>query len=411
MAGVLVCLMLLSLGYAVLGRRTALWRMAVFSVAAGFSCIFMTGLPEQFFSPQIRPWLLPLKAILAPASSAIALSFLVRWSLLSPEDALVRTISQVGVPLLWLSTAGLIVWSLSGGSPEVALLASAAVVSMSAVQGGFVVARGVAMGDRSAHLMVLALLALAVLVPGLHARALGLCEKTSMCAVTALATIVYFAVVLLVGYQRIRQQDLLRRQAAGVSPQPGNDRLPRGVALVEQVESALWRSERMDRPCFVAAVVVTNLYALGDRVPRGMEQEAEVSILVSMVARIRQAVGFRNVLGLYHQRCFVLAVSAVQDAKRGEIMASKLMQSLRQAVTFSPDGLVLPFEPDLAMGVVKVEPGRGTPDAVAIMNLAEQLALEAVCLPGRVLHGEPGARPAAPQGVPAMDFLTQPGVI
>lgn len=411
MSGVLMCLMLMALGRALTRRDLATWRMAIFVLTAGLSCVLMSGLLEQFLAPGVLPWLLPFKLALAPASSALALGYLVNWSMLSSEDRLVRSIQHGGVPALWLCSAALLVWGALGAPPEAGVLASGVVVSLATIQGGMVVGRGVIMGDRSSLAMTVALLALAVVVPGLHARALGLCESAQMCALTAFSAVVYFGVVLQVGYQRIRQQSALRRQAAGVLPNLSNASLPRGVGLVEQVEATLWRSKRMERPCFVAAAVVPNLYALGDRAPGGMEHDAEVSILLTLAARIRRVVGFRNLVGLYHQRCFILGVSAVQDRRRGEIMAGQLTQALRQAINFSPDSLVLPFEPDIALGIVRIEPDEATPDAVTVMNLAEQLAIEAMGQPGRVLHGLPGARSPAPQGLPDWDGPTQPDAL
>jgi len=94
-------------------------------------------------------------------------------------------------------------------------------------------------------------------------------------------------------------------------------------------------------------------------------------------------VGFRNVVGLIHQGCFVLAVSAVQDPHHHRVVGSRLLKTLRMAVVTDPDPLAMPFQPDVAIGVVHVPSGGGAVDAMRIVNLAEQLALEASRMPER----------------------------
>ena len=76
----------------------------------------------------------------------------------------------------------------------------------------------------------------------------------------------------------------------------------------------------------VAAVSIANLYELGEVAGHGIDQQ----ILTALMARIRRIVGFRNVVGLYHPRCFVLVVSAVQDPRRSELLAARLLHELRK---------------------------------------------------------------------------------
>jgi hypothetical protein len=160
----------------------------------------------------------------------------------------------------------------------------------------------------------------------------------------------------------------------------------------------------MGRSCLVAAVSVSNLYAY--RESPVMNPEGE--ILVALSARIRQLVGFRNVVGLYHQRCFVLAISAVQDPTRAELVTERVLRELRMSVSVGPDPLSMPFQPEVAVGVVDVPAGTGESAAVRIINLAEQLALRAHDEPERALRRTWVVRPEAPVALAPWLAETQP---
>jgi hypothetical protein len=82
MAGVLLCLVALAIVDALLRRRAASFRLAVFFVVATMTCILMSGLPEALW-PLAHQELLPAKAVMGPLSAALALGCLVRWSALS----------------------------------------------------------------------------------------------------------------------------------------------------------------------------------------------------------------------------------------------------------------------------------------------------------------------------------------
>lgn len=411
MAGVLVTLIAVAVADACRQRTPASVRVALFVLMAASSSVVMSGLPEWLWREHLSLNLLPVKVALGPLSGALALSYLVRWSGLSAQDTLVRATQQQGATGLVLATMGLIVWVALDAQPTAVLFFSGLLNAAAVVMGALVVARCVSLGDRAARWMLGACACLAILVPGLFARAMGLLEHPLWCGLTALATVGYFLLSLGLTTHRNRQYARLRLQAHGSMPKLVGGGLPRGVQLVEQVDAALWRSERMGRPCVVAAVVVLNLYAYGERAPSDNGYDAEVNILLTLAARIRQVLGFRNVLGLHHQRCFVLAVSAVQDPVRSELMVGQLLQALRMAVPLGPHPLQLPFEPDLAVGIVHVTPGGPATDAMSVMNLAEQLALEAMGQPGRVVQATPGARPTVPQGLPEMALDTLPGAL
>lgn len=135
----------------------------------------------------------------------------------------------------------------------------------------------------------------------------------------------------------------------------------------------------------VAALVVRNLYELGEQAGQGFEAR----ILAVLAARVRRQVGFRNVVGLYHPRCFVLAVSSGQDPRRGELLVETLLQSLCERVSVGSTDQHFDFWPLVGVGVVDVT--HSPMDALAAIDRAEQLALDGPARSDSAamgLHGE-----------------------
>lgn len=273
------------------------------------------------------------------------------------------------------------------------LSATFAVNGLAVVMGSVVAVRSVVLGDTLARWMVLACLCLAQMTAGHYAKGLGHEWGLWYWGLTAVATVGYFLTVVSMVRMRNREWRRLKRQAQGAMPVVDSAGLPRGALLVQKVEDALWRSARMERPCVVVAIVVPNLYDYADP---ALSSDPEEEILVTLAARIRQVVGFRNVVGLFHQRCFVLAVSAVNDRQRGDLVGRRLLHELRMAVTLSPDPAVQAFEPDVGIGIVDVSASGDGAGALQVMSLAEQWALDACRLPARLVHGGWQPTPAPP---------------
>ena len=100
-------------------------------------------------------------------------------------------------------------------------------------------------------------------------------------------------------------------------------------------------------------------------------------------ARLRRAVGFRNVVGLYHPRCFIVVVSAVQDARVVRKVAERLRTHLLQPMlvgALTHDDYT--YLPQIGIGIVRVE-GIGAEASVA-MDDAEDLAQAACGVEGGV---------------------------
>lgn len=373
-------------------------------VLTGGACILMSGLPEALLSTWNRVDWMPLKATLGPLCGALAMTYLGHWSGLRREDQLVRRMMGPGAAVLVAGTFVLLGLVVAGVPAHTVLLLTAAINSLAVLMGVLIAVRSVTLGDQLSRWMVLACLCLAQMTAGLYAKELGMDMGNVYWTLTACATVGYFATVIVLVRMRSRQLRRLRRQARGQMPLMDPLNLPCGVQLVTRVEDALWRSQRMGRPCLVVAVSVSNLYAYRESpVP-----DPEGEILVALSARIRQLVGFRNVVGLYHQRCFVLAISAVQDPQRADLVTERVLRELRMSVNVGPDPLSLPFQPEVAIGVVEVPARTDEAAAVQVINLAEQLALHAHDEPERALRRTWALRPDSPVALASWLSETQP---
>ncbi len=370
----------------------------------GGACILMSGLPEALWPSWNQIDWLPLKATLGPLCGALAMTYLGHWSGLRSEDRLVRRMMGPGASVLIAGTFLLLGLVVVGVPADTVLLLTAAVNSLAVLMGVLIAVRSVTLGDQLSRWMVLACLCLAQMTAGLYAKGLGMDMGNPYWALTACATVGYFTTVIVLVRMRNRQLRRLRRQAAGQMPSMDPLNLPCGAQLVTRVEDALWRSQRMGRPCLVVAVSVSNLYAY--REPPVLDPAGE--ILVALSARIRQLVGFRNVVGLYHQRCFVLALSAVQDPQRAELVTERVLRELRMSVNVGPDPLSLPFQPEVAIGVVEMPAGNDDAVAVRVINLAEQLALHAHDEPERALRRTWAQRPDTPVALASWLADTRP---
>lgn len=409
MAGVLLTLTVVATFDVAARPSVAAARSWVSLVLTGWVCVLMSGLPEALWPSWRAVNWLPLKATLGPLCGALAMTYLGHWSGLRREDMLVRRMMGPGASVLIAGTFALLGMVLAGVGADTVLPLTGVVNSLAVLMGVLIAVRSVTLGDELARWMVMACLCLAQMTAGLYAKGLGMDMGNAYWAFTAASTVGYFVTVVVVVRLRSRQQRRLRRQAAGQGDGPVVDGagLPCGAQLVTRVEEALWRSMRMDRPCLVAAVSLSNLYAYRESTAADPVSE----ILVALAARIRQRVGFRNVVGLYHPRCFVLAISAVQDPKHAELVTGQLLRELRMAVHVGTDPLSLPFQPEVALGVVEVPPGTDEAAAVRIINLAEQLAMQAHDEPERVLQRLWVIRPQTPVALVPCLADTQPAAI
>jgi GGDEF domain-containing protein len=354
-------------------RSVAAVRGLMFILMMGGASVWASGLP-QILMPGLDPVVdLALKASFGPLAGALALNYLGVWLGAGQDEPKTRRIlvfftllsGFVGVTLAFVAAFSK-VWAPAHilgvstfsylGSVVVALLVSLRVANL---------------GDRLARWMTLACVWLILMVIGLSAKMMGIAGLgIKVWAATAFATALYFLIVIALTILRTREVRRLRLLAQGLAPQELNVQIPQGAQLIPKVADAMWRAERLERDCVVAAIVVRNLYDVGEDLGHGEENQ----VLAVLAARIRRHVGFRNVVGLYHPRCFVVAVSSGQDPRRGKLLAESLLKSLRERVRIGPPDRRFDFWPEVGMGVVELK--KHPLEALGAINRAEQLALE-----------------------------------
>ncbi|MDI1341423.1 GGDEF domain-containing protein [Polaromonas sp.] len=380
MAGAILLLSLVAAADLVASRSVSAARGLAFILLTGGLSILLSGLPEMLLPALRGRVLLPLKASFGPLSGALALTYLGVWVGAARDDRLIRwTVAGGSFALVLAAVVLAIIALLEDVWTSAQVIAAAAVVNaLSVLCAAVVAARGVTLGDALARWMVVACLCLAGMVGGLYSKALQ-ATGLGMAVLTVACTIGYFLIVIALTLQRNREQRKLKRLARSLADPASGVDMTLGSRLLPQVEDALWRSARVGRDCVVAAISIANLYQLGGVAGHGVDQQ----ILVVLLARIRRIVGFRNVVGLYHPRCFVLVVSAVQDPRRSQLLAARLRRELREPVSVSAGQNLHVFKPSIGVGLIRIA-GSCT-DALGVINRAEQLALEATQLSAGVI--------------------------
>ena len=140
--------------------------------------------------------------------------------------------------------------------------------------------------------------------------------------------------------------------------------------LLSKVDDAFWRSARLNTSCTVICLHLRNLYELSDVAGHAVDQQ----ILSAMAARMRRAVGFRCVVGLYHPRCFVVVLSAVKPGKAADSLAARLLALMRKPLEVEgPNETLHEFMPQFSVGTVTVTAANAIP--VRVIDEAEQSAL------------------------------------
>jgi GGDEF domain-containing protein len=375
MLGGLLTLATVAVADVAMHRSVAAWRGLAFLLTTGFSALLLTGLAEYFFPALAGRPLLVLKTSLAPLSGALALTYLGLWMGVAAEDTVVRVTTIWGSGGLLTGAAAMAALSLI--SPEenaTNLLTITAVLNgLAVVFGAIASMRAVVLGDQLARWMVVACLFLAITVAGLHSHNLMMPNPGTAALLTiAFSTVAFFLVVTALGIRRsrmIRQLTRLAGLSLGADPATG---LPRGSVLLSKVDDAFWRSSRMHRECTVVCLHVRNLYELGEIAGHQVDQQ----ILVALAARIRRAVGFRNVVGLYHPRCFVVVISAVKQPRMLQSTVLRLRYAMSKPLTVVGDGEGNhSFIPRFGIGTITVNATEADP--ATVIDQAERMAFAA----------------------------------
>jgi GGDEF domain-containing protein len=233
--------------------------------------------------------------------------------------------------------------------------------------------RAALLGDPLAMGVAPAAMGLVTMLAGLFAQAAhpGSLPPVFV-AVTAFSAVGCLAIIAALSMLRTRQVLQLERLAGlhqGMDPVTG---LPTGSALLAKVSDAFWRASRNGMACNVVCMHLHNLYDLGELAGHGVEQQ----IALTMGARIRRALGFRCIVGLYHARCFIAVLQVPQQsnaariesfAQRLRYLISKPMQVMGHAQTHYQ------FVPQWGIAVVSVDPDEL--DSAQVLRKAEQAAM------------------------------------
>jgi GGDEF domain-containing protein len=349
------------------------WRALVFVLLTGWSCVIMSGLAGQLFPDIPELTMEVMKVSMAPLSGALALTYLGFWLGVKRDDrAVYRSMVFVSMGLILTSVVAT-ACVLYGSDPRDTspLLVTGMLSVVGALVGLVITIRAALLGDDLARWMVLACLFLVAMVVGMFGQALspGVLGWPLM-ALIAFCTLCHFLLITALTVQRNRvNKQLIRltKKASGTDPATG---LHTGSVLVSKVDDAFWRSARLSRECAVVCLHLGNLYELGESVGHGVEQQ----ILQAMTARIRRAVGFRYVVGLYHPRCFVVVISAVKKEQEVERMVLRLRTVLdRPLKILGLKDASHTFQPRFGFGIA--HKNAADTDPTAVMDLAERRAL------------------------------------
>lgn len=388
MLGGLLTLTGVALSDALINRTRAATRNLVFLLAAGSSCVVMSGLLETLWPVLDGRLLMVLKAGLGPLAGAMALYYLGNWLGGAREDARVHQLTAWGGAAV--GVAALVLAALATQVDPArfrGLLIAAGVVNIVPVLLAVVaVKRAAHHGDPLAHRMLVAVASLLLMVCGLYLKGLQV-EGVPLLAwvLTAVLVMTYF--LMSTALVRLRNQQLRRlarlsRLDTGTEPATG---LATGATLLSQMEHVFWRTARQQGECTVVCLYLSNLYELNDSAGVGVEHQ----ILQTMAARVRRAAGFRGLVGLYHPRCFAVLISTDQyNAPLDETLDHLRRKTVKPlSVTASRDAYQT-FTPRIGLGVVSVDPSQTLP--MDALNEAERRALASVSEPDT----------PDPQGVP-----------
>ena len=380
MAGGLTSLALLGGADALLTRSIGAVRNLLLIVAISVTAVALSGLPEALYPALPSRLALMIKAGLAPLSSALGLRFMGIWVGGGQEDRLVQRLTGWGSYGMMLAALGLMLGAVlvPPGQPTPVLWLSALVSGLMVALVTVVAVRATLQGDPLARWLVLAGVVQAGMISGLYLHALrvpgmGLGWRSF----TAACTVVFVLIVMMLIIVRNRENRRLARLSrleTGFDPATG---LATGSKLLSEMEHAFWRTGRLRGQCVVVCVYLGNLYELGDALGRTGENQ----ILAATAARLRRAVGFRCVVGMYHPRCFVVVISTERRRTVDDAVAQRIKALVAQPmpVLLERDHRRHQFVPQAGVAMQVVLPDHAQPQTV--IDELEQQAMAQVRRP------------------------------
>ncbi len=372
MLGGLATLATFALVDALVRRSMAAWRAFVFVLLTGLTCLMLTGLSQHLLG-DVSPRLVhTLQNSLGLLCAALSLNYLGLWLGVATEDRIVGLSISLGASALIVAATAMAILTLA--SPPQGwhdlLLVTAIINGAAIILPTIAAIRAVNLGDRLAKGVLVDNVFLACMTAGLYTRSLDVELGTAAYILTAISTVGSIMLGTYLGLRRDRINRHLKRMAGiaqGDDPATG---LPQASVLLSKVDDAFWRSARRNLQCTVICLHVANLYELAE----SAGHNADKQILSALSARLRRAVGFRNVVGLYHPRCFVVVISTDSKTRLVENALQRL-----QYLTAKPLHVVGTnfashvFVPRFGIGSVSVTPDNA--DAARVIDQAERLAL------------------------------------
>ncbi len=375
MMGALTTLLGAALADAYRAGGLAAWRGVGFIAITGVSSMILSGLPEHLAGITDASVLMPAKVAMGPLTGALTVLYLGIWYGAVVQDRFLENLIQWGSLIQCLAALGLLLTALLYPESGRQILKIAFALNLLSVCIGVVCSvRGVQLGDALARYMVLACMFLCAMVVGLYSKSLGFFSSPWVWALTASLTVTYLLITTVLTLQRNRQLRLISKIASGVAKTDEITGLPVGGTLLSKIDDALWRSMRMERECVVMAIWIDNLYVFNNELDASIEHE----IRHVLAARIRRAIGFRHTLGLQQARCFVAAISAVNDRERLIAKMRALVPHLQRTLQV---GILLgkaqAYTPNISIGLVFVGLGHMA-DTLHAIDQAQSLAKQAM---------------------------------
>lgn len=365
-------------------------RNLLFVTLVGGALVIHTDLLPAVFgwpSDSAQAW---MKLFAGPLVTGITLSNAGSWFAGGRRDRMIGILTRrtggvlVGVAIL-LAVAGIT------RSPQTlqAWLWITAAINMAGVLASVAAGlRGAYLGDPLARLMTGSFVAATVTVAGIYAYSLKLPGiGPGAITLTVIAALVFIIMTSILVQQRNRDARRLA-QLSQVDPsiEPATG-MPIGLNLIKLVENEFWRVGRRNGRCAVVCLYLHNLYEPQE----SLDATAEYQVLVTMAARVSRAMGFRGIAGLYHPRCFAVAVNVEGDHQHPDILQQRLHAYGCEPMTvFRADGNPLRFQPQASFAQVLVEARDA--DAREILARSEAAARSAKpVLPQTEIDTIPGA--------------------
>jgi len=358
---------------AVIRHSVASRRTFVFVALTGSACVVMSGLPQAVFPGVGLRLFHTLQNILGLFSGALALSYLGLWMGTAADDRVVRIAIRLGSA--GMAVSGLVLGAITLlGQPDQwhsMLVVTASVSALAVLLPVLVAIRAIAMGDRTAWGVLGANGLLACAVAGLHAHALQIPGLgLPVWAATAACTVSFFMLSAFLVLRRDRLNRHLERLASLAQGDDAATGLPRGAVLLSKLDDAIWRGARNNRDCTVICLRLANLYELTELVGH----HADKQILSAMSARLRRAIGFRHLVGLYHPQVFVVVMLTDKDSRLVEKAVQRLHYMMAKPLQLTGlDDAIHSFIPRMGVGVVRVTPENYSP--ATVLEQAEQRSL------------------------------------